>query len=422
MVNQAAQVDETLAGRSILDVRKDFPILSRTLEKGGGLVPLTYLDNAATAQKPRSVIDAVASFYAQSNANVHRALYTLGEEATAAYEATRRKVQAFIGAAKPSEIVYTSGTTGAINLVAYSWGRANIREGDEILLTEMEHHSNLVPWQLLAQEKGAKLRFIPFDADGSLELSRLGALFTDRTRLVAIVHMSNVFGTVNDVRRVIVEAHKRGVPVLVDGAQSVPHMPIDVQKLDCDFLAFSGHKMCGPTGIGILYGKEQILEAMPPFMGGGEMIEACWLDHATWNELPYKFEAGTTPIAEVVGLGAAVDYLGALDMGEIHRYERELAEYAGGALKSVPGITVYGNAPGKGAVFSFNIEGLHSHDIAQFLDTEGVCVRSGHHCANPIMRRLGIASTARASFYFYNTVEEVDRLVEVLPRAKEFFR
>ena len=406
---------------SVAEIRKDFPILATVPANSRNGEPIAYLDNAATTQKPLSVVETLSRFYLETNANVHRALYAMGEEATAAFEGARRKVQRFINAARPSEIVYTHGTTEGINLVAYSWGRANVHEGDEILLSEMEHHSNLVPWQLLARERGARLRFIPFREDGSLDLEQLDGLISKRTRLVALVHLSNVFGTVNDIRRVIEAAHARSIPVLIDGAQSVPHLPIDVQALDCDFLAFSGHKMCGPTGVGILYGKEKLLEEMPPFLGGGEMIEAVWLDHATWNELPYKFEAGTQPIAETVGLGAAVDYLGRLGMENIAAYERELTAYAEERLDAISGLSLYGHAGQRAGVFSFNVEGMHSHDVAQYLDTEGICVRSGHHCAHPIMRRLGVPSTARASLYFYNTREEVDRLADALGRAKEFF-
>lgn len=421
MVGRTKQASaETVGTRSVADIRTDFPILERV--PPGSKNPIAYLDNSATTQKPRSVVEALDRFYLETNANVHRALYRMGEEATAAFEEARRKVQRFVNAASPREIVYTHGTTEGINLVAYSWGRANIHEGDEILLTEMEHHSNLIPWQLLARERGATLRFIPFREDGSLDIDSVDRLVTERTRLVAVVHLSNVLGTINDVRRIVEVAHESGIPVLVDGAQSVPHIPVDVQALDCDFLAFSGHKMCGPTGVGILYGKERLLEEMPPFLGGGEMIEAVWLDHATWNELPYKFEAGTQPIAEAVGLGAAVDYLSGLGLENVARYERELTAYTEERLEKVPGITLYGRAAGRAGVFSFNIEGMHSHDVAQFLDTEGICVRSGHHCAHPVMRKLDITSTARASLYFYNNREEIDRLGDALDRAKEFFR
>ncbi len=413
--------ERRISGRRIAEIRGDFPALKRMVSRDGRESRVVYLDNAATTQKPQVVLDAMNDYYERSNANVHRALYTMGEESTAAYEATRRKIQRFVNAARPSEIVYTSGTTASINLVAYSWGRTFLKEGDEILLTEMEHHSNLIPWQLVAKERGCSLRFLPVEDDGTVDLDRLPLLWSERTKLVAIVHMSNVLGTINDVKRVIEFAHERGAPVIVDGAQSVPHLPIDVQALDCDFLAFSGHKMCGPTGIGILYGKEALLSKMPPFLGGGEMIEAVWLDHATWNELPYKFEAGTPPIAESVGLGAAVDYLSSLTMEGIRAYEEELTGYALRRLDTVPGLSLYGRAAARGAVFSFNIAGVHPHDLAQFLDREGVCVRSGHHCAHPLMRKLDVPATARASFSFYNTAEEVDLLVDALAKAREFF-
>ncbi len=421
MVTTKADAVPRVGGRTVEEIRSDFPALARIIERDGKSNVVAYLDNAATSQKPRSVLDAMAAYYERSNANVHRALYTMGEESTALYEESRRAVQRFVNAERPTEIIYTSGTTAGINLVAYSWGRAFLSEGDEILLTEMEHHSNLVPWQLLAKEKGCRLRFIPFGESGELELDRLETLWSDRIKLVSIVHGSNVLGTVNDVKRIVDFAHERGAVALVDGAQSVPHEPVDVQALDCDFLAFSGHKMLGPTGIGILYGKERLLESMPPFLAGGEMIEAVWLDHATWNSLPYKFEAGTPPIAETVGLGAAVDYLGKLGMAAIRDYERELSAYALPRLKAVPGLKVYGEAKRRGGVFSFNVDGVHPHDLAQYLDGEGICVRSGHHCAHPIMRKLDVAATARASLYFYNLPAEIDRLVGALERAKEFF-
>jgi len=413
--------ESRIGARTIEQIRGDFPALQRVIRHDGRENRVVYVDNAATTQKPQVVLDAMTAYYERSNANVHRALYTMGEESTAGYEATRKKVQRFINAANEREIVYTSGTTASINLVAYAWGRTFLKEGDEILLTEMEHHSNLVPWQLVAKERGCALRFLPVEEDGTVDLERLPAVWSERTRLVAIAHMSNVLGTINDVKRVIEFAHERGVPVLVDGAQSAPHLPVDVQALDCDFLAFSGHKMCGPTGIGILYGKERLLEEMPPFLAGGEMIEAVWLDHATWNDLPYKFEAGTPPIAESVGLGAAVDYLSLLTMEGVQTYEQELTRYALERLDTVAGLTLYGRAAARGAVFSFNIAGVHPHDLAQFLDRDGVCVRSGHHCAHPLMRKLNVPATARASFSFYNTAEEVDLLVEALRRAKEFF-
>ncbi len=403
--------------RLVSDIRRDFPILARRFHGK----PLVYLDNAATTQKPAAVIDALRGYYELSNANVHRALYALAEEATAGYEEARRKVQRFVGARKPGEIVFTRGTTEAINLVAQSWGRAKLGPGDEILLSEMEHHSNLVPWQLIAAERGATLRFIPFDGRGVLELDRLEDLFSERTRLVALVHMSNVFGTINDVERVIRFAHERGVPVLVDAAQSAPNMPIDVQALDCDFLAFSGHKMCAPMGIGALYGRERLLEEMPPYMGGGDMISSVWLDHATWNDLPYKFEAGTPNVGGAVALGAAIDYLGGLGLANIRSYEEGLAEQSLEALRAVPDLHIYGESPARGAVISFALGDIHAHDVAQFLDREGVAVRAGHHCAHPIMRKLGVPATVRASFYLYNTLEEALALAASLNRAREFF-
>jgi cysteine desulfurase / selenocysteine lyase len=407
----------TVGGRSVASIREDFALLKREFHGK----PLIYLDNAATSQKPTPVLQAIQTYYAESNANVHRALYALAEEATAAYEAGRRKVQLFLNAASPREIVFTRGTTEGINLVVQSWGRARLKAGDEILLTEMEHHSNLVPWQMIAAERGARLRFIPFDARGVLELDRLDELWSDRTRIVAMSHMSNVFGTINDVARVIRYAHERGVPVLVDAAQSVPHMRVDVRELDCDFLAFSGHKMCAPMGIGALYAKEKLLEEMPPWMGGGEMISAVWLERSTWNELPYKFEAGTPNVEGAVGLGAAVDYLGGIGMDAIQAYEERLVTTALAALRELADVRIFGEAPDRGGVISFALADIHAHDVAQFLDREGIAVRAGHHCAHPIMRKLGVPATARASFYFYNTPEEATALAASLRRAQEFF-
>lgn len=404
-------------------IREDFPILKRSLPSHNGGQPrgLVYLDNAATSQKPRQVLEALDSFYRSRNANVHRALHTLGEEATAAYEGSRCKVQDFIHARSASEIIFTRGTTESINLVAYSWGRKYLKPGDEILLTEMEHHSNLIPWQILAAETGARLRFIPFVRDGTLALDALEQLWSERIRLVAVVHVSNVFGTVNDIRRIIDFAHRRDTPVLVDSAQGVPHLPVDVQELDCDFLAFSGHKTYAPTGVGVLYGKEHWLEQMPPFMGGGEMIRAVWLDRATWNELPHKFEAGTPDIGGAIGLGAALEYLSGLGRENIRRYEEGLTIYALRRLEEVDGLEIYGRAPVRSGVLSFNYPELHPHDIAQFLDWKGIAVRAGHHCAQPLMRKLGIAATVRASLAFYNTAEEIDKLCLGLREAREFF-
>ena len=410
---------ERVGDRLLSEIRGEFPILTRKMPGGKALV---YLDNAATTQKPAPVLDALTGYYRRSNANVHRAPYSLGEEATALYEASRERVGRFVNAASPSEIVFTRGTTESINLVASSWGRAHLNEGDEILLTEMEHHSNLVPWQLLARERGCTLRFIPFTAEGVLDLDALDRLWSGRTRFVALVHVSNVLGSVNDIRRVIDFAHDRGVPVLVDAAQSVPHLPVDVQTLGCDFLAFSGHKMYGPTGIGVLYGREALLDGMPPYMGGGDMIRAVWLDRAEWNDLPYKFEAGTPNIAGAVGLGAAVDYLSDLGMDSVRRYEAGLTDHALSRLREIPGLTLYGPKRRRSGVVAFNLGDLHAHDVAQGLDSEGIAVRAGHHCAQPVMRKLGVSSTVRASFSFTNTREEIDRLAHALAGVKEFFR
>ncbi len=414
-----AQVDSTNSATS-LDValiRKDFPILSRTVHDK----PLVYLDNAATTQKPQAVIDAIKNYYEQMNANVHRAIHTIGEQATVAYENARKKVAGFINAESPKQIVFTRGTTEAINLVATAWGEKFVSTGDEIIVTEMEHHSNLVPWQILAQKVGAKLKFIPFLPDGTLDLSRLDELFTAHTKLVAITHMSNVFGTINPIKKITRMAHDRGIPVLLDGAQSVPHLPVDVQMLDCDFLAFSGHKMLGPTGIGVLYAKSARLENMNPYQGGGEMINTVWLEKSTWNEIPHKFEAGTPNIAGAIGLGAAIDYLNELGMPRITMYEQQLTTYALEKMREIDGLEIYGMAPERGGAISFNLGQIHPHDLSHFLDQQGIAVRAGHHCAQPIMRKLNVAATTRASFYFYNTFEEIDYLVEQLKAAREFF-
>ncbi|NOX38567.1 MAG: cysteine desulfurase [Calditrichaeota bacterium] len=415
---------ESAVGFDPYRVRDDFPILKETFRRGKRgelIVPLVYLDNAATTQKPRQVIQALVDYYEHANANVHRAIHTLGDRATELYEESRRKLARFIGAASEREIVFTRGTTEAINLVAAAWGRKFLKPGDEILLTEMEHHSNLIPWQLLAKEKQLTLRFIPFAEDGTLVLDNLEDYFTPRTRLLAITHMSNVFGTINPIQQIVAVAHQHDVPVLVDGAQSVPHMPVNVQELDCDFFALSGHKMCGPTGIGALYAKEKWLEAMDPYHGGGEMIRSVWLDRATWNDIPYKFEAGTPNIAGAVGLAAAVDYLSHIGMENIARYEKLLTQYALEQLQTVGNVRIFGQAPERGGVISFYVGNIHPHDVAQFLDADGIAIRAGHHCAQPIMRKLGIPATSRASFYFYNTPQEVDRLVQSLIKMKEFF-
>ncbi len=399
-------------------IRADFPILSRQVRGQ----PLVYLDSAATSQKPLPVLEAMETFYRRSNANIHRGIHLLSEEATEAYEEAHRKVAEFIGAESWREVIFTRNTTESINLVAYTWGRTHIEPGDEILLTEMEHHSNLVPWQLLAQEKGARLRFIPVDEAGRLDLSRLDELITPRTRLVACTMMSNVLGTIPPLRRIADAAHAVGAIVLVDGAQGVPHMPTDVKALGADFLAFSGHKMCGPTGVGVLWGRRELLEEMPPFLGGGDMILRVDWHTAEWNELPWKYEAGTPAIAEGIGLGAAVDYLRGIGMEAVRAHEEALVAYALERLEEVPGVRVYGPpAEERGGVVAFTLEGAHPHDISTLLDREGIAVRAGHHCAMPLHKKLGLGATTRASFYIYSVPSEVDRLVEALYRVKAIF-
>ena len=384
--------------------------------------PLVYLDNAATAQRPRQVVEAVTRYYTEYNANVHRALYALAEEATAAYEESRQKVAAFVGADDWHSMVFTRSATEAINLVAYAWGRYNVGPGDELLVTEMEHHSNLVPWQLLARDTGATMRYIPLGEDGRLELSDAEMYFSQRTKLLAVVHQSNVLGTVNPVAELAARAREAGALVLVDGAQSVPHSRVNVEELGCDFLAFSGHKMLGPTGVGVLYARPELLRAMEPFQAGGEMIGSVTMEGSTWNEIPWKFEAGTPNVAQVIGLGAAVDYLEAVGIDAIAAHVEKVTGYAREVLGSLPGVTIYNKAPESRAVISFNLEGVHPHDLAQVLDQEGIAVRAGHHCAQPIMRRLGVPAMARASFYLYNTTEEADRLAEGIRKAAELFR
>ena len=401
------------------EVRRDFPLLQRSVDGK----PLVYLDSAATSQKPRVVLEALQRYYEEYNANVHRGLYRIAERATLAYEEARAKVAAFIGA-PPEELIFTRGTTEAINLVAYSYGDAFVRPGDEILVTEMEHHSNLVPWQLLAQRRGARLRFVRVrPEDGTLDLDTLDRCLTERTRVVAVTHQSNVVGTINPVRDIAERAHAVGAVVLVDGAQSVPHMPVRVQDLGCDFLAFSGHKMCGPTGIGALWGRRELLEAMPPFHGGGEMIERVELETSTYKDPPHRFEAGTPNIADAIALGVAVDYLQAVGMDAVRAHEKALVRYALAQLAEVKGLRLYGprDPELRGGAVAFSLAGVHPHDVAQVLDGEGVCVRAGHHCAQPLHRALGVAATARASVYLYNTPEDIDALVRGLERVRAFF-
>ncbi len=407
---------------SILDVpriRADFPVLGREVRPG---VPLVYLDSTATSQKPKQVLDVLTNFYRAHNANVHRGIYTLAEEATAAYEEARAKVAAFIGASSPEEIVFVRNATEAINLVAFSWGRANLKEGDLVLLTELEHHANLVPWQMLAAERGIRLEFVPVTPDGALDMEALPELLALEPKLVAVSGMSNVTGFQPDVKSIARAAHDAGALVLVDGAQLVPHAPVDVQELGVDFLGFSSHKMLGPTGVGVLYARRDLLEAMPPFLGGGDMIRWVKLREFATNDIPYKFEAGTPPIAEAVALGAAVDYLRSIGMEKIHAYEQALAKYVLPRLQEVPGLHVLGTTlERRGAVFSFWMDDIHAHDVSQVLDYYGIAVRAGHHCAQPLHTKFGVTATARASFYIYNTPDEADRLVAALYKVKEKF-
>jgi cysteine desulfurase / selenocysteine lyase len=398
-------------------IRRDFPLLGETFD-GKRLV---YLDNAATSQKPRVVIDRLSRFYAEENANVQRGVYTLGERATAAYEHARATVQQFVNAALRREIVFVRGTTEAINLVAAAWGRTHLNAGDEILVSEMEHHSNIVPWQIVCAEKGAALRVIPIDDAGTLRLDEYERLLTGRTRLVAIVHVSNALGTVNPVKRLCALARARKVPVLVDGAQAAPRMRVDVRDLGCDFYALSGHKLYGPTGIGVLWGRLELLDAMAPYQGGGEMILSVTFEKTTYNRVPHKFEAGTPHIEGAIGLGAAIDYVTGLGLDAIAAHEHDLLAHGTRALESVSGLRMIGTAPEKAGVLAFTLEGVHPHDIGTILDQEGIAIRTGHHCAQPVMDRFGIPATARASLGLYNTREELDALVSGLARVREVF-
>lgn len=410
---------QSVMALDVTKIRKDFPILSRELKPG---VPLVYLDSTATSQRPVQVLEAMDEFYRTSNANIHRGIHVLAEEATEAYESARERIAAFIGAPASKEVIYTRNTTESINLVAQSWGRANLGPGDVVILTEMEHHSNLVPWQMLAVERNLRLEFIPVTEDGLLDLDVYAELLKLEPKMVAFAHMSNVLGTINPAAEMIRMAHEVGALTLLDAAQSVPHMPVDVQTLDVDFLAFSAHKMCGPNGIGILYGKHELLEAMPPFLGGGDMIKRVELRSFQSNELPYKFEAGTPAIAEAIGFGAAIDYLNSIGMDAIEQHEREIITYALERLVEIPGVKVYGpEAQHKGGVASFVIPEAHAHDVSQILDGDGIAVRAGHHCAMPLHDKYGIPASARASFYLYNTLEEVDKLVEGIYKVKKIF-
>ncbi|MED3720350.1 cysteine desulfurase [Geobacillus stearothermophilus] len=401
---------------NVNDIRALFPILHQDVNGH----PLVYFDSAATSQKPLPVIEALDRYYREYNSNVHRGVHTLGTKATDAYEGAREKVRRFLNAQSAQEIIFTRGTTASLNLVASSYGRANVKEGDEIVITYMEHHSNLIPWQQLAKQTGATLKYIPMQEDGTIDLRDVEATVTEAAKIVAIAHVSNVLGTINPVREIARIAHKRGAVVVVDAAQSAPHMKVDVQELDCDFLALSGHKMCGPTGIGVLYGKKKWLEQMEPVEFGGEMIDFVELYDSTWKELPWKFEGGTPIIAGAIGLGAAIDFLEQVGLDAIAAHEHELAQYALERLAGIDGVTVYGPKERAGLV-TFNIDGVHPHDVATVLDAEGIAIRAGHHCAQPLMKWLGVTATARASFYLYNTKEEIDRFIAALQKAKEYF-
>ena len=420
MSTATAEVRPRENARAPFDVKKvraDFPILVSQVHGK----PLVYLDNAATTQKPQAVIDAISHYYTHENANIHRGVHHLSQVATDSYEAARQTVQRFLNAADQREIIFVRGTTEGINLVAQTYGRANVGAGDEIIISAMEHHSNIVPWQILCEEKGAHLRIAPINDDGELLLDKFEALLNAKTKLVAVAHISNALGTVNPIARIIELAHSKGVPVLVDGAQAAPHLPIDVRALDCDFYAFSGHKIYGPTGIGVLYGKRELLEAMPPYQGGGDMIRSVTFEKTLYNQLPYKFEAGTPHIAGVVGLGAALDYLSGLGLEAALAHEQDLLEYGTKALEAVPGLRLVGTAKEKAGVLSFVMENIHPHDIGTILDQQGIAIRTGHHCAQPVMQRFGIPATARASLAIYNTRSDIDALVAGIHKLKEVF-
>ena len=398
-------------------VREDFPILRRQVRGR----PLTYLDNAATTQKPRAVLDALASYYTTSNANVHRGVHLLSEIATEAHEAAREKVRAFLSAGSREEIVFTRNSTEGINLVAHAFGRWRVGAGDDVVISAMEHHSNIVPWQLLCEERGARLRVAPIDDSGELILDALDGLLGPRTRLLAVTHMSNALGTINPIETIVRMAHAKDVPVLVDGSQAAYHMPVDVRALDCDFYVATDHKLYGPTGIGVLYGRRSLLEAMPPFLGGGDMIRSVTFERSTWNDLPYKFEAGTPDIAGAVGLGAALDYINSVGLSAVTEHERGLLDYGTAALQEVPGVRIIGTARQKASILSFVMEGIHPHDIGTIVDQEGVAIRTGHHCAQPVMERFGVPATARASLAMYNTRQDVDALIRSLRRVHAVF-
>ena len=415
MTEEPCQV--CLAGFGVEKIRQDFPVLHQKVHGK----PLVYLDNAATTQKPQAVIDTIVRYYQSENSNVHRGIHFLSEVATQAYEGARTRVRQFLNAAHDHEIIFTRGTTESINLVAQSYGRSEIKPGDEVIISAMEHHSNIVPWQMVCEEKGARLRVIPITDAGELVLEEYERLLTDHTKLVGIVYVSNVLGTVNPVKQMIAMARRSGIPVLVDGAQATPHMPVDVQDLGCDFLAFSGHKVYGPTGIGVLYGRADLLEAMPPYQGGGDMISAVTFEKTVYNSLPHKFEAGTPHIEGAIGLAAAIEYVQRIGLTQIAAYEKELLAYGTELLSAIPGLRILGTAKDKASVLSFVLDDVHAHDIGTILDHEGIAVRAGHHCAMPLMKRFGVPATARASLAFYNTREELEALAKGIHKVKEVF-
>lgn len=401
----------------VMRVREDFPILAQKVHGK----PLVYLDNAATSQKPQSVIDALVKYYTSQNSNIHRGVHALSELATYEYEKARGKVKLFLNAADSREIIFVRSTTEAINLVAQSYGRKFIETGDEVVISAMEHHSNIVPWQLLCEETGARLRVIPMNDEGELLMDEYEKLLNPKTKFVSVVYLSNSLGTINPVKQIITLAHERGIPVLIDGAQSTSHLQVDVQDLDCDFYAFSGHKVFGPTGIGVLYGKTSFLESMPPYQGGGDMISSVTFEKTTYNALPYKFEAGTPNIADTIALGTAIDYVHGIGLEAIRSYEHELLMYATERLSAVDGVRIIGTARQKASVVSFTMDNIHAHDIGTIVDQEGIAIRTGHHCTQPVMKRFGVPATARASFAFYNTMEEIDKLTQALLKVKEIF-
>jgi cysteine desulfurase/selenocysteine lyase len=416
-VPTATALEPSSAAFDVGKVRDDFPILKEKVYDK----PLVYLDNAATSQKPKTVLEAIARFYNEDCSNVHRGVHLLSARATDAYEGVRVKVQRFLNAREAREIIFVRGTTEAINLVAQTHGRAHVKTGDEIVITAMEHHSNIVPWQMLCEEKGARLRVAPINDRGEIVFEEFEKLLTPRTRLVAAAHVSNALGTINPVRRIIETAHRLNVPVLIDGAQAVPHLRVDVQQLDCDFYTFSGHKVYGPTGIGVLYGKASLLESMPPYQGGGDMISSVTFEKTLYNTIPYKFEAGTPNIAATMGLGAAIDYVNRIGLENMAAYEQELLAYATKAISEIPGVRLIGTAGEKASVLSFVLDGVHPHDVGTVLDQEGIAVRTGHHCAQPVMERFGVPATVRASLAFYNTKKEIDALAAGMRKVKEIF-